>query len=282
MRSTLSNLAKVSCQVCTAHLDTMPAIPSLTPARSPTASPVRTPGCLQRRNDTIARVQNTTATPPAHRVSILTWLVRTPLTDLYANRPQHQFVYYLIFHMLLFYAVYQRQQDGCLSDRHGQPLPWNGGLLFAWYDEILPFCLYTALAICYFRDWRTVSKWEYLAMLVSWAKSFVVLRASYISSKNGAAPSGVGFPDNPTDYVVFGVVRFLVFGGLYKMVQAGLSKKWERAWKLPTRVARLHRPVPAALQRRIGGGVGRQRVRDPLDTLEGRKAYWEEIRKRGW
>lgn len=119
-------------------------------------------------------------------------------------------------------------------------------------------------------------------MLVSWVKSFVVLRASYLSAKRGATPSGVGFPNNVTDYAVFGVVRFLVFGGLYKMVQAGLSKKWERSYEPPSRIARLHRAVPAALQRRVGGGVRRRRERDPLDTLEGRKAYWEEIRKRGW
>lgn len=261
----------------------MPAIPSLTPVRSPTASPAQTPGCLQRRIDTIARVHNTaTAAPPVHRVSMLTSLLRTPLTDLYANRPQHQFVYYLVFHMLLFYAVYRRQQEGCLADCRGRPLAWNGGLLFAWYDEILPFCLYTGLALCHFRDWRTVSKWEYLAMLVSWAKSFVVLRASYLAVAGDAPPAGVGFPANPTDYAVFGVVRFLVFGGLYKMVQAGLSKRWERSWKPPTSVARLHRPVPAALQRRVGGGVRRHRPRDPLDTLEGRKAYWDEITRRGW
>lgn len=120
-------------------------MPSPAPARSPPISPAREPGCLQRRNDTIARVQGATPSPN-RRVSILTYLIRSPLTDLYANRPQHQFAYYLTFHMFLFYAVFRHQHKGCFEDCQGKPLPWNGGLLFAWYDEILPFCLYTGNA----------------------------------------------------------------------------------------------------------------------------------------
>lgn len=122
-------------------------------------------------------------------------------------------------------------------------------------------------------------------MLVSWAKSGVVLH----QSARGGGVGGVGFPDNPTDYAVFGVVRFLVFGGLYKMAQAGLRREWERRYEHeppppppPAGVSRLHGAVPARLRRRVGPAVRREDNRYPLDTLEGRKAYWAEIRERGW
>jgi hypothetical protein len=123
-------------------------------------------------------------------------------------------------------------------------------------------------------------------MVVSWVKSVIVLHWTWKNIKAGQE-GPVKFPNNTTDYAIFGVVRFLVFGGLYKMAQAGLSKQWERSWRFtpkpkPTRVTRLHRPVPTRLQRRVGPGVQRRRARDPLDTLAGRKAYWAEIRERGW
>lgn len=138
----------------------------------------------------------------------------------------------------------------------------------------------------FFRDWRTVSKWEYVAMIVSWTKSGVVLRQAWRNYVNNVG-GGAGFPDNKVDYAIFGIVRFLVFGGLYKMVQAGLRKEWERKsmWEprpKPTRVSRSHRVVPGRLQRRVGGTVVRQGGEDPLDTLEGRKAYWAAIGQMEW
>jgi len=263
------------------------------PSTTPT-SPVIDPQAIspQRRNGTIARVRRTTRSH-RNRQSFLVTILRSPHMDLYANRPQLQFMYYFTVHMLLFYGVYreQRSQQAArlLAESDGTscvpPEPWTGGLLFAWYDEILPFCLYTALAICRFRDWRTVSKWEYMAMAASWAKSVVVLRASYVAFRAGST-AGVGFPDNPVDYAVFGLVRFLVFGGLYKMVQAGLTREWERSWMVerrPRRVARLHRHVHIGLQRRAVDGMGsRGRQRDPLDTVQGRREYWEAIAARNW
>lgn len=123
-------------------------------------------------------------------------------------------------------------------------------------------------------------------MIVSWIKSVVVLHATVQNIKAGQE-GPVKFPSNMTDYAVFGLVRFLVFGGLYKMVQAGLRRRWERSWRFvpkpkPTRITRPHGAVPVRLQRRVGPGVQRQKITDPLDTLEGRKAYWAEIRARGW
>lgn len=105
---------------------------------SPRPLPSTTPGCLERRNIVVAR-----ADPAQPRGDFWTNLVRSPLVDLYANRPQHQFAYYLLWHMGLFYFVYRHQGDEC----NRPPTRCNKDLemAFAWYDEIMPFCLYTGL-----------------------------------------------------------------------------------------------------------------------------------------
>lgn len=132
-------------------------MPSVTPVRSPPAAagaalvvspmtPSHTPGCLERRNLVIARSEHTAITPTDRaRLSLLTRMLRSPLVDLYANGPQHQFAYYLIWHMFLFYMVYMYQHAECYKDRYGESNPINLGLFYACYDEILPFCLYTGI-----------------------------------------------------------------------------------------------------------------------------------------
>lgn len=213
-------------------------------------------------------------------------------------------VYLFVWHIFFFFLAIFERDAGCFQGPDGVENPVNLGLYYAWYDEMLPFCLYTgkssspsplppstythpqALALLRFRDWRTVSKWEFVAMAGSWAKSVVVLHKTYENvAAGGDGP--VKFPNNKVDYIVFALVRLLVFGGLWKMVQAGLNPHWERSWcpePPPPRVVRRHRPLPARLQRKVGYGTRRAAARnlDPLDTLEGRKAYWAEIRERGW
>ncbi|OIW27931.1 hypothetical protein CONLIGDRAFT_646146 [Coniochaeta ligniaria NRRL 30616] len=266
-----------------------PTMPGISVVDSTT--PSNTPGWLERRNIVIARSQQAESTPTNRtEVSRLEKMLQSPRIDLYFNRPQHQIGYLFIIHIVFFFFVWDAQRAGRFKDSDGKDTRVNAGLYFAVFDEIGPFCLYTAFALLECRNWRTVARWEFIAMAVSWAKSIVVLVWTFGNIKAGSQ-GPVKFPATKWDLVLFFLVRFLVFGGLWKMVQAGLNKRWERSWVPPprrptpaaARVARPHRAVPVRLQRRVGPGVRRQRTRrDMLDTLEGRRAYWAEIRGRGW
>lgn len=255
-----------------------------------------TPGCLDRANNVRARAEARGLI--RNRFQLFGFQLPSAFWDLYANKAQRQMAAYGVLHMALYFQMFQT--DG-----------FQLRMAYAWFDEIFAFCIYTgmvshppphprpcsrpnspnktrkATAILFFRDVRTVSKWEYLALVVSWSKSGVVLHQTIKSNFT----AGVSFPDNKTDYALFVVVRVLVFGGLYKMVQAGLRKRWE--WpkaNAPTprrqpqqsaaRVHRLHRPLPSRLQRRVRPAA-RSKPQSPR-TVEERRAYWERITQRGW
>lgn len=136
------------------------------------------------------------------------------------------------------------------------------------------------------RNVTTVTKWEFLALLLSWCKSVFVLW-------RGA----VGFPIGDTDLWVFILVRFLVFGGLYKMVSAGLDKHWEAVAKKDGDVKPVMPLTPkvadttvadtavAGVRREVAGRgevVGREMELAEFEEMAKRREYWNTILGRGW
>ena len=123
-------------------------IPELGPSQIPTTFP--TPGCLERVNAALARAQTdqpviiTTSSSTTPHTRLVTTILASPKLDIYANRPQHQMVYYCATHMLFFSViVYFRVTKSKMLEDWEKRTAFPPTVVFAWFDELLPFCILT-------------------------------------------------------------------------------------------------------------------------------------------
>ncbi|KAB5582615.1 hypothetical protein GE09DRAFT_274613 [Coniochaeta sp. 2T2.1] len=147
-------------------------------------------------------------------------------------------------------------------------------------------------------------------MVFSWIKSIITLQENYTiraDPERRREGGGIGFPGHDfQSYLIFVIVRFLVFGGLYKMVQAGLRERWAWKYRRPNpnpnpdpqnnrgrgrrrSVVRAHRSLPRRFQRlrAAGGGwfgwtTGGKEEVDEMATKRGRSRWWGVYRTKQW